>query len=43
MNKLTFTMNLIATDNHFDNKTKLVVISSSFGGPASMHTVKSLK
>ena len=29
VNKLIFTMNLMATTNHSDNKTKLIVFSSS--------------
>ena len=35
-------MNVMATTNHFDNKTKLIEFSSS-SGSALRHTVKSSK
>ena len=31
LNKLIFTMNLMATANHSDNKTKLIVFTKSSG------------
>ena len=42
MNILVFTINLMATTNHSDNKTKLIVFSSSFGSAFTL-TVKSSK
>ena len=38
-NKLIFTMNLMTTTNHSENKMKLAVFSSS-SGSAFRHTVK---
>ena len=42
MNKFIFTMNIMATTNHSDNKPKLVGCSCG-SGSAVRHTVKSRK